>query len=148
MNRLRQPSFVKKSWGSEIVWSSTDSYAVKTIEIDAGKQTPLVVYEQKERSIIVISGELFLTYGPCCSEADALVYKLPEGWPWYIEPGKIYKYAALDKPVRLIEVSSPQLEDGIVIRDENGVASSSMDLKTVENKVKAIDQKKKGRKKK
>lgn len=147
MNKLRQNLFTKKSWGSEVVWSLTDSYMTKTIEIDAGKQTPLVVHEQKEKSIIIISGELLLTYGSCCSEEKALVYKLPEGWSWYIEPGRIYKYATLDKPVRFVEVSSPQLEDGIMIRDENGVESSLMDLKAVESKVESVDKKKKATKK-
>ena len=36
MNKLRQNLFTKKSWGSEIVWSLTDSYMAKTIEINEG----------------------------------------------------------------------------------------------------------------
>jgi len=143
MNRLRKNLFTKKSWGTEIMWSLTDNYIAKTIEIAAGKQTPLMVHEQKEKSIIVISGELLLTYGSCCSEDKALVYKLPEGWSWYIEPGRIYKYATLEKPVRFIEVSSPQLEDGIMIRNENGIESNLVDLKTIKNKVEEADKKEK-----
>lgn len=120
MNKLRQNLFAKKAWGSEITWALTDDYIAKTIEIDAGKQTSLIVYEHKEKSIIVISGELLLTYGDCCDESKALDYKLPEGWSWHIEPGKMHKYATLGKPVRFIEVSSPQLEDATVLRNADG----------------------------
>lgn len=131
MNKLKQNLFTKKSWGSEIIWALTNNYMAKTIEIDAGKQTPLVVYEHKEKSIIVISGELILTYGDCCDESKALSYKLPIGWSWHIEAGKIHKYTALDKPVRFVEVSSPQLEDATILRNADGIEPKLVDLKEI-----------------
>jgi quercetin dioxygenase-like cupin family protein len=139
MNKLRQNLFTRKSWGTEVIWSLTDNYMAKTIEIDAGKQSPLIVQEQKEKSIIVISGELYLTYGECCSEKEAIVYKLPEGWSWYIDPGKIHRYGALNESVRFVEISSPQLEDGIMIVDENGIEFKAVDVKNVEDEVKSVD---------
>jgi len=131
MNKLRQNLYSKKPWGSEIVWALTDDYMSKTIEIEAGKQNYAVVHEKKEKSIIVISGDLYLTYGDCCIEADVPVYKLPEGWSWYIEPGKLHKYSTIDKPVRLIEVSTPLFEDGIVLSGEN-VDLTAQDKKEIE----------------
>lgn len=135
MNKLRQNLYSKKPWGSEIVWSLTDNYMSKTIEIEAGKQSYAIVHEKKEKSIIVVSGDLYLTYGDCCLEDGVPVYKLPEGWSWYIEPGKLHKYATLDKPVRLIEVSTPLFEDGIVLAEEN-VALTAKDKKEIEAVVK------------
>jgi len=141
MNKLKQNLFTKKPWGSEIVWSLTDNYMAKTVEIEAGKQTYSVVHEKKEKDIIVVSGELYLTYGNCCDESDTPIYKLPEGWSWHIEPGKIHKYSSLNKPVRLIEISTPLLEDGVVITDEKGVEVTLKDRKEIEAMVKMADDK-------
>ena len=136
MNKLRQNLYSKKPWGSEVVWALTDGYMSKTIEIEAGKQSYAIVHEKKEKSIIIISGDLYLTYGDCCSEASVPVYKLPEGWSWYIEPGKLHKYAAFDKTVRLIEVSTPLFEDGIVLSEEGGVDLTAKDRREIEAVVK------------
>jgi len=121
MNKLRSNLFTKKQWGSEVVWTLTDNYMAKTVEVVKGKRTPLVVHEEKEKSIIVIRGPLYLTYGGCCNEETVPIYKLPEGWSWYIEPGMIHRYQAIESPVMLIEVATPQFEDGVVLVDENGV---------------------------
>jgi len=140
MNKLRQNLFTKKSWGSEIVWSLTDSYMAKTIEINEGCRTPLIIHKEKEKSVIVISGELFLTYGNGYDIEKASNYKVPTGWSWYIEPGKLYRYASLKGVVRLVEVSSPQLEEGITIMDEDGVRFEVARLKEeiIEEKIKKI----------
>ena len=65
-------------------------------------------------------------------------YKVPTGWSWYIEPGKLYRYASLKGVVRLVEVSSPQLEEGITIMDEDGVRFEVARLKEeiIEEKIK------------
>jgi len=138
MNKLKQNLFTKKSWGSEIIWSLTDNYIAKTIEINEGCSTPLVIHQQKEKSIIVIEGEVFLTYGDSYEIEKASRYKLPQGWSWYIEPGKLYGYASLKGMARLVEVSSPQLEEGITIMDEGGVRFevASLKEKIVEEKIK------------
>jgi len=128
MNKLRQNLYSKKPWGSEVVWALTDGYMSKTIEIEAGKQSYAIVHEDKEKSIIVVSGDLYLTYGDCCLEDGVPVYKLPEGWSWYIEPGKLHKYAALDKSVRIIEVSTPLFEDGIVLSGEDLTAKDKKEI--------------------
>jgi hypothetical protein len=138
MNKLKQNLFTKKSWGSEIIWSLTDNYIAKTIEINEGFKTPLIIHKQKEKSIIVISGELYLTYGDGYDVKKASNYKLPLGWSWHIEPGKFCSYASLKGVVRLVEISSPQLEEGITIIDEDGVKFKVADLeeKIVEEKIK------------
>jgi len=116
MNNLLKPIFTKKSWGSEIIWTMTDHYMSKTIEINPHKVTDLVVHETKEKSVIVIMGTLVLAAGPCCGdETDLEYYELPDGWTKYIDPGMMHRYGATDKPVRIIEVSSPELDEAIII---------------------------------
>jgi len=116
MNNLLKPIFTKKSWGSEVLWSMTDHYLAKTIELDPYKVTDLLVYENKEKSLVVTMGTLILAIGPCCGdETDLEYYELPDGWSKYIDPGMMHRYGATDKPVRIIEISSPELDEAIII---------------------------------
>lgn len=114
MNKLKQNLFTKKSWGSEIIWSLTDGYMCKTVEIKKGNETPLVVHELKEKSILVIKGPLYLIHGKF-GDDDFAEEELPEGWSWYIDSGISHRYVAKDNPVALLEVSTPYIEDGIVL---------------------------------
>ena len=117
MNKLMCPIYAKKSWGSEIIWTLTDHYMAKTIEIEPFKVTDLLVYEQKEKSIIVVGGMLSLALGKCCDESELKYYDCPEGWSIYIDPGYMHRYGATDKPVRIIEISSPEIDEAIVVRE-------------------------------
>lgn len=118
MNNLIKPVYTKKEWGSEIIWSITDHYMSKTIEIDPYKITDLIVYEYKEKSIIVIDGMLSLAFGGCCYEDDLEYLELPIGYSKYIASGAMHRYGATNKSVRIIEISSPQLDEAIIIRTQ------------------------------
>lgn len=117
MNKLLSPIYTKKSWGHEIVWAITDKYICKTIEVDPYKVNELVVFEKREKSIIVDSGQLILALGKCCSEENLEYIKFEEGWSYYIAPGMMHRYGATDKPLRVIEVSSPEIDSAVVIGD-------------------------------
>jgi len=117
LNKLISPIYSKKSWGHEIIWAITDKYISKTIEIDPYKISELVVYEKREKSIIVISGQLILALGKCCDEDKIDYIKFEEGWSFYIAPGMMHRYGATEKPLCLIEVSSPEIDSAVIIGD-------------------------------
>jgi len=117
MNRLITPVYNKKPWGSDILWSWTTGYMCKTIEIDPFKITDLLVYEKKEKSIIVVEGILSLALGKCCDENELKYYDCPEGWSMYIDPGYMHRYGATDKSVRIIEISSPEIDEAVIVRE-------------------------------
>jgi Cupin domain. len=121
MNKLQGNKLIQHKWGNAVIWAHTDSFIAKTIEIPQGKKNSLVVHQQKEKCIIIIRGEVLLTYGSCCTETDVPVYKLPTGWSWYIQPGMIHRYEAFNGPAVIIEISSPEMEDGVILVDEEGV---------------------------
>jgi len=121
VNKLKSNIFGKKSWGSEVTWALTNNYMAKTVSISKDNCTPLIVHEDKEKSIIVIKGYLYLTYGPYGSDNYVTTYKIPEGWSWYIEPGNVYRYRSIEEEVLIIEISTPQLEDSIVLVNESEV---------------------------
>lgn len=117
MNKLISPIYSKKSWGHEIIWAITDKYISKTIEIDPYKISELVVYEKREKSIMTISGQLILALGRCCDESALEYIKFEEGWSFYIAPGMMHRYGATDKPLRLVEISSPEIDSAVIIGD-------------------------------
>lgn len=115
MNNLTKPLFNKKEWGSEIIFALTDHYMAKTIEVDPYKVSDLIVYEKKEKHIIVVENTLSLAIGGCCFEEDLEYFDLPIGYSKYIGPGQMHRYGATDKLVRIIEISSPELDEAIVV---------------------------------
>ncbi len=120
MNNLLRPIYTKKSWGSEIIWAITDHYMAKTVEIEPYKITDLIVYEQKEKHIKVAYGTLSLAIGQCCGdESDLEYFDLPTGWTRYIAPGMMHRYGATDKKVGIEEISSPEMDEAIIITPTN-----------------------------
>jgi hypothetical protein len=117
-NKLTSPVFTEKEWGTEIIWTITDSYMAKTIEIDPHRITELKVYDKKEKSIIVVENTLSLAVGRCCSEEDLEYYDLPEGWTYYIAPGYMHRYGGTSEGVKIVEISSPQLDEGIIVAEK------------------------------
>lgn len=114
MNKLKTNVLTKHQWGTEIMWSLTDNYIAKTVEIPPNNCTPLLTHWKKEISLIVVKGSLRLTCGPFNKPQDHAAYDLPEGWSWYIEAGTSYRYEALKDAVTIIEVSTPQLDDILI----------------------------------
>lgn len=111
MNKLKTNILTRHQWGTEIVWSLTNSYMTKTIEIAPNKSTPLMTHGEKELSLIVIKGPLHLICGPFDNPQNLKAYELPDGWSWHIDAGTSYRYEAKDTPITIIEVSTPQLND-------------------------------------
>jgi len=117
MNKLTSNLFTQRSWGSEVIWALTDGYMAKTIEMPKNTQSPLFFNDEKDKSIIIIMGNMNLTYGTNKSEMKS--YILSDGWSWHINRGMIYQYQSLEEPLRLIEVSAPRLENNTIIVEED-----------------------------
>ena len=58
LNRKRE---VIKPWGKEVIWAETKDYVGKLLYINEGHKLSLQYHEEKEETILVISGELELT---------------------------------------------------------------------------------------
>lgn len=131
----------KKTWGSEIIWGLTDKYIAKTVELNPNSQTALYFHREKEKSIMVIRGILYLYFGSA-SAANVKVFKVREGWTWNINPGDIYRYKATRGIVRLIEVSTMHMDDEVILEDEYGkeVLSDEVKKKFEEYKYNKIKQ--------
>ena len=102
---------INKPWGSEFLWAITKNYAAKIIEINKNSRLSLQKHLEKEETIFVLSGTLYLTI-------DSEEIKLKPGSYYHISPNTIHRFSAKDEPVSIMEVSTSQLNDIVRIEDD------------------------------
>ena len=105
---------VEKPWGHEIRWAITEKYLGKILHIDAGHQLSLQYHEVKDESIYVLEGTLLV-------KDKERVRILEVGESMRIQPGTIHRFCAPKLThVKLIEVSTPEIDDVIRLEDDYG----------------------------
>lgn len=116
------PHFVAKPWGSELIWAWTDRYVGKILTIDAGKRLSFQYHEQKDEWVHVLDGRLRLTLE---NDAGAIeVRELGLGDGAHVRAGRRHRYEAIET-CRLIEVSTPELDDVVRLEDDYGREGTS-----------------------
>jgi len=115
MNRKRE---VIKPWGKEVIWAETKDYVGKLLYINEGHKLSLQYHEEKEETILVISGELEITVSDH-GRRGVSVLKLSEGETYHVTPGTIHRFSAtLGTNVVLAEVSTNHLDDVVRLEDD------------------------------
>ena len=103
---------VDKPWGHEIRWAITEKYLGKILHINAGQQLSLQYHEVKDESIYVLEGTLIVK-----DRERATI--LEQGDSMRIQPGTIHRFCAPNSThVKLIEVSTPEIDDVIRLEDD------------------------------
>jgi len=105
---------VDKPWGHEEIWAETARYAGKFLIIRAGEELSRQYHEKKEETICVLSGRLRLEIG---ARPDIVVQYLEPGESYHVLPGTVHRFAADEVDVRLVEVSTPELDDVVRLED-------------------------------
>jgi mannose-6-phosphate isomerase len=116
------PRRVDKPWGNELIWAVTDQYVGKIITIDAGKRLSLQYHERKDEWIHVLDGRLRLTLENEAGEIE--IRELGAGEGAHVPTGRKHRYEGIDR-VRLIEVSTPELDDVVRLEDDFGREGTS-----------------------
>ena len=116
----REPQRVDKPWGHEIWWAETDDYAGKLLHVDAGQSLSLQLHRQKDETSYLLSGRLRLIRGSTADELEGR--EIGPGHAWRIEPGVVHSIEAIEDSV-VLEVSTPQLDDVVRLRDRYGRTS-------------------------
>jgi mannose-6-phosphate isomerase-like protein (cupin superfamily) len=112
-----QPRRVEKPWGYELWWAETPHYAGKILHITAGQSLSLQMHREKDESSYVLSGRLRLTRGRSADELTS--EEIGPGFTWRVEPETLHSIEALED-ADVIEVSTPQLDDVVRLRDRYG----------------------------
>ncbi len=118
MSYKKQPGvgkFVIKPWGYEKIWAHTDKYVGKILHIEPGHRLSEQYHEIKDEAIYVLEGTLQLVL----DEGDVQV-TLEPGSSFHISPGRVHRFVAPmhGSAVKLLEVSTPELDDVVRTQDD------------------------------
>lgn len=107
---------VEKPWGHELIWAETDRYVGKVIAIEPGHRLSLQKHLKKDESILVLRGTLRLHLENDAGEV--VTHDLAPGEHSRVPVGRIHRFEALDEPVEVVEVSTPELDDVVRLEDD------------------------------
>jgi len=110
------PYRVEKPWGYELVWARTDRYVGKILHIEPGHVLSLQYHNKKDETIHVLKGEIIfrVQVGEELTER-----RMREGESYHITPPTIHQMEAVTA-ADLLEVSTPEVEDVVRIKDRYG----------------------------
>lgn len=108
---------IQKAWGSEEIWAHTDKYVGKILYINPHSRLSLQYHNEKEETIRVLKGTLYLHHHTQESE-DITVDRMVEDDVYHVPVGHIHRFEAREEAVELIEVSTTQLDDVVRISDD------------------------------
>ena len=116
------PRRVDKPWGHEEIWAWTDRYVGKLLVIETGKRLSLQHHEVKDEWVYVLDGRLLLTLENDAGEVEER--ELGPGEGAHVGTRRRHRYEALET-CRLIEVSTPELDDVVRLEDDFGREGTS-----------------------
>ena len=106
---------IEKPWGHEKIWSHCEKFVGKILCINQGHKLSRQYHEQKEETILVLTGTLSLELG----QGDELQQiDLKKGQSFHVTPGTVHRFCAPYGDVELAEVSTPELEDVVRLEDD------------------------------
>ena len=114
---------VPKPWGHEKIWAVTDRYVGKILHINAGHELSVQYHNRKDETIYLLSGEMAFRVGKDGGEVLQDM-KLKAGESFHVTPGTIHQMAALTD-CDVLEVSTPELDDVVRLRDKYGREGTS-----------------------
>ena len=101
---MRLEGFVKKGWGSELIWATTDKYCGKLLKFDTGAKFSMHFHAEKDETWYVLAGRFTVRYVDTktskCYEED-----LEVGSVWRNKPLLPHQLICLEEGT-IIEVST------------------------------------------
>lgn len=119
----RSPRRVDKPWGHELIWAETEAYVGKVLFVEAGRSLSLQYHRVKDESWMVDDGRGRLELG---SREDGALTKITieAGDCFRYRPGTLHRVTAVTD-LRIIEVSTPHLDDVVRLEDAYGREGTS-----------------------
>jgi mannose-6-phosphate isomerase len=117
------PRFVEKPWGSELIFALTDQYAGKILFVKAGESLSLQFHNVKDEAWYVFEGRAKLEVG---RQGDPFLDQvvIAPGEAYHFPPGTVHRVTAVED-TRILEVSTPQLDDVVRLEDSYGREGTS-----------------------
>ena len=116
------PRRTEKPWGYELLYAHTSRYVGKVIFVKKGHRLSLQYHQRKDESMYILSGKARIDFGEDEAKLTSLV--LEPGGTIRLKPLTRHRVEALEDTT-LLEVSTPELEDVVRLRDDYGRAEES-----------------------
>ena len=112
------PRRVEKPWGWELIWAETETYAGKILFVRAGESLSLQFHNEKDESWYVLEGRAHVEL---CRAGEGILEEevVVPGAAFRFPPGTVHRVTALED-TRILEVSTPQLDDVVRLEDSYG----------------------------
>lgn len=116
--------FVEKPWGNEEIFAETERYVGKILTVRAGHALSLQYHVRKDETMRVLEGTCELHIGPAAGTVELDVQRLAPGDARRVQAGVLHRLVAISD-VRILEVSTPEIDDVVRLEDRYGRAGSS-----------------------
>lgn len=113
-----------KPWGYELLLACTERYAAKILCIRAGQRLSLQHHETKDEVLFLLSGQAELEVG----SLDPQRHRMDTQESYRVLPGQRHRLSALTD-ARVLEVSTPELDDVVRWEDDYGRCATQPGLK-------------------
>lgn len=102
---MRLEGFVKKGWGHELIWATTDRYCGKLLKFNKDAKFSMHFHAEKDESWYILSGVFLIKF---IETSDASIHDtiLREGNIWRNRPLQPHQVICLEEGT-IIEVSTP-----------------------------------------
>tara|TARA_R110002012_G_scaffold226936_1_gene399074 strand:- start:74 stop:478 length:405 start_codon:yes stop_codon:yes gene_type:complete len=111
-------SIIEKPWGHEEIWAATSRYAGKILFIKKGHRLSRQYHNVKEETIMVMEGTLVCEEGPARVGEAITRHVMMPGEIFHVHPGTIHRFCAEETDVRLVEVSTSEIQDVVRLEDD------------------------------
>jgi mannose-6-phosphate isomerase-like protein (cupin superfamily) len=102
---MRQEGYVKKGWGSELIWVTNDKYCGKFLRFNQGAKFSMHFHAQKDETWYVLEGKFVVKFIDT-KTAEVHERELIPGDIWRNSPLMPHQLICLEEG-RIIEVSTP-----------------------------------------
>ena len=114
----RSKSIIEKPWGHEELWAQANRYVGKILFIKKGHRLSRQYHQVKEETIMVLDGKMILEEGPYNQGEEIERHALEVGDVFHVFPGTIHRFCAEESDVRLVEVSTTEINDVVRLEDD------------------------------
>jgi mannose-6-phosphate isomerase-like protein (cupin superfamily) len=114
---------VEKPWGYELLWAKAEAYAGKILFVRAGHALSLQFHREKDESWYMLEGRAEIELGAVGQAVTASEVVGP-GAAFRFRPGTVHRVRAVTD-TKILEVSTPQLDDVVRLEDEYGREGSA-----------------------
>ena len=107
---MRHEGFVKKGWGHELIWCTTDKYCGKLLKFNQDAKFSMHFHAEKDETWYVLDGKFLVKYIDT-NNAEVYEKELNVGDVWRNKPLLPHQIICLEEGT-IIEVSTPDsIED-------------------------------------